>query len=246
VRIYLLTAGQHGPAAFPPAQSIGQQKNNPLDYRWAMKALLLAMDRWTATGAQPPASRYPKIADNTLVTADHLKFPKVAGVTTSTAVHRAYHADYGPKFASEGIVSLEPPRIGTAFPILVPQAHADGNGLAGIRMPELAVPLATYTGWNLFNDRSGPAGVLSSMQGSYVPLAKTSAERKRSTDPRASIEERYRDKDQYVSLVTKAAQDLVAQGYLLAEDVQPVVANAARHWDYAASAAVPSTPQPQK
>jgi hypothetical protein len=243
VRIYLLTAGQHGPAAFPPVQTIGQQRNNPLDYRWAMKALLLAMDRWTATGALPPPSRYPRIADNTLVPPDKLRFPKVPGVVTTTSVHRAYHADYGPKFVAEGLVTLEPPRIGTPFPILVPQVDADGNGVAGIRMPELTVPLATYTGWNLFNDRSGPAGVLSSMQGSYVPLAKTSAEKKRGNDPRLSIEERYRDKDQYVSLVGKAAQDLVAQGYLLAEDVQVVVANAARHWDYAAAAAVPSTPQ---
>jgi len=246
VRIYLLSAGQHGPAAFPPAQTIGQQKNNPLDYRWAMKALLLAMDRWTATGAAPPPSRYPKIADNTLVAPDKLRFPKLPGVTATTAVHKAYHADYGPKFATEGVVSQEPPRIGTAFPILVPQVDADGNGIAGIRMPELAVPLATYTGWNLFNDRSGPVTVLSSMQGSYVPLAKSGAEKKRNGDPRASIDERYRDKEQYLGQVTKAAQDLVAQGYLLAEDVQPVVANAAKHWDYAAAAAVPSTPQPQK
>ena len=84
----------------------------------------------------------------------------------------------------EGIVTIEPPRIGTAFPILVPQVDADGNGLAGVRMPELAVPLATYTGWNLFNDRSGPTDVLSSMQGSYIPLPRTAADRKRANDPR--------------------------------------------------------------
>src|SRR4029453_6658029 len=138
------------------------------------------------------------------------------GVATSTAVHRAYRADYGPKFVTEGIVTVEPPRIGSSFPILVPQVDADGNGVAGIRMPELAVPLATYTGWNLFNDRSGPTSVLSSMQGSYVPLAKNSAEKKRNNDPRVSIEERYRDKEQYVSAVTKAAQALVGERYLLA------------------------------
>src|SRR5204863_3283 len=85
-------------------------------------------------------------------------------------------ADYGPRFAKEGIVTIEPPRIGSSFPILVPQVDADGNGIAGVRMPELAVPLATYTGWNLFNDRSGPAGVLSSMQGSYIPLARTTTD----------------------------------------------------------------------
>jgi len=243
VRIYLLAAGQHGPGAFPPTQTIGQQRNNPLDYRWAMKALLLAMDRWTADGTAPPPSRYPRIADGTLVPADQLRFPRVPGVVTSRAVHRAYRADYGPKFISEGVVSIEPPRIGTAFPILVPQVDADGNGIAGVRMPELSVPLATYTGWNLFNDRSGPTDVLSSMQGSYLPLPRTAAERKRTNDPRAAIEERYRDKDQYVELVSKAALALVDQGYLLAEDLAAVLKNAGRHWDYLASAATTSVVQ---
>jgi len=243
VRIYLLAAGQHGPGAFHPTQTIGQQRNNPLDYRWAMKALLLAMDRWTADGTAPPPSRYPRIADGTLVPADQLRFPKAPGVTTTTAVHLAYRADYGPRFATEGVVTVEPPRIGTAFPILVPQVDADGNSLAGVRMPELAVPLATYTGWNLFNDRSGPTDVLSSMQGSYIPMARTNTDRKRASDPRLSIEERYRDKDQYVGLVSKAALALIDQGYLLAEDLALVLKNAGRHWDYLASAAAPSTVQ---
>jgi len=242
-RIYLLTAGQHGPAGFPPTQTIGQQRNNPLDYRWAMKALLVAMDRWTATGTPPPPSRYPRIGDGTLVAPDRLRFPKVPGITTSTTPHRAYRADYGPRFISDGIVTIEPPRIGTAFPILVPQVDGDGNGIAGIRMPELAAPLATYTGWNLFNARSGPTDTLSSMQGSYVPLLRTAADRKRTTDPRVSIEERYRDKDQYVGLVSKAALELIDQGYLLAEDLAPVLRNAARHWDYIASAPQTSTGQ---
>src|SRR5204863_7637618 len=237
----LLTAGQHGPGPFPPAQTIGQQKNNPLDYRWAMKALLLAMDRWTANGTAPPPSRYPRVADSTLVAPDRLKFPKLSGVTTSTAVHRAYRADYGPRFVADGVVTIEPPKIGTAFPILVPQVDADGNGIAGIRMPELAAPLATYTGWNLFNDRSGPTTTLSSMQGSYIPLPRASAERKRASDPRPSIEERYRDKDQYLAAVKKAAQDLVGQRLLLDEDLDSIVRHARRHWDVATSTASPST-----
>jgi Alpha/beta hydrolase domain len=237
VRIYLLAGGQHGPAGFPPTQTIGQQRNNPLDYRWAMKALLLAMDRWTAAGTLPPPSRYPRIADGTLVAPDKLRFPKVPDVKTTTAVHRAYRADYGPRFATEGVVTQEPPKIGSAFPILVPQGDADGNGIAGIRMPELAVPLATYTGWNLFNDRSGPSDALSSMQGSYMPLPRSAADRARSSDPRSAIDERYRDKDQYIGLVTKAALELVDQGYLLTEDLAVVVKNAGRHWDYLSSPA---------
>ena len=125
----------------------------------------------------------------------------------------------------------------------MPQVDADGNGIAGVKMPELVAPLATYTGWNLFNDRSGPTDVLSSMQGSYIPLPRTGAERKRTGDPRLSIEERYRSKDQYVGLVGKAAQALIDQGYLLAEDLAPVLRDAGRHWDYAASTPTPSTVQ---
>jgi len=243
VRIYLLTAGQHGPGAFPPVQTSGQQRSNPLDYRWAMKALLLDMDRWVANGTAPPPSRYPRIADGTLVRPDRLKFPTLPGVTASTAVHEAYRADYGPRFAGEGIVTVEPPRLGGAFPILVPQVDADGNGLAGVRMPDLAVPLATYTGWNLFNARSGPAGTLSSMQGSYIPLARTAAERKGAHDPRPSIEERYRDRDHYLGLVAKAGLDLIGQGFLLAEDLAIVLQQAGRHWDYAAAAGAATTAQ---
>jgi hypothetical protein len=237
VRIYLLSAGQHGPGAFPPARTIGQQRNNPLDYRWAMKALLQAMDRWVAAGTTPPASRYPTVKDGTLVSPDRLRFPKVPGVTTSTAVHRAYRVDYGPRFQTEGIVTEEPPKVGKAFPILVPQVDADGNDLAGIRMPDLTVPLATYTGWNLFNAASGPTNVLSSMQGSYVPLPRSRADRERAADPRRSLEERYGSKDEYLGLVSKAAQELVSQRYLLADDVAAIVANAGRHWDYLMTAA---------
>ena len=172
-----------------------------------------------------------------------MKFPKVPGVTTSVAVHRAYRADYGPRFATEGVVTIEPPRIGTAFPILVPQVDADGNGIAGIRMPELSAPLATYTGWNLFNERSGPSNALSSMQGSYIPLARTGADRKRAGDPRQSIDERYHDKDQYLERVSRASKELVDQRFLLAEDVPVIVRNAARHWDYLASTPTTSTGQ---
>jgi hypothetical protein len=103
--------------------------------------------------------------------------------------------------------------------------------------------LATYTGWNLFNARSGPSDVLSSMQGAYIPLPRTSAERKRTNDPRLSIEERYRDKDQYLGLVSKAALELIDHGFLLAEDLAIVLRDAGRHWDYLASTVPPSTVQ---
>ena len=245
VRIYLFAAGQHGPGAFPPVQTSGQQRSNPLDYRWGMKALLLAMDRWVAAGTPPPPSRYPRIDDGTLVAPERLRFPNIPGVTTSTAVHIAYRVDYGPRFVSEGVVTIEPPRTGTAFPILVPQVDADGNETAGVKMPDLAVPLATYTGWNLFNARSGPTDVLSSMQGSYIPLQRTGADRERAHDPRLSIEERYRERDRYLGLVSTASIALIDQGFLLAEDLAPILRNAGRHWDYLWSGGHTSAGEPR-
>ena len=232
VRGYLLSAGQHGVAAFPPRRSIGQQMNNPLDYRWVMRALLVSMNRWVTDGTAPPPSALPRVDQGTLVTPDKLTFPKLPDVTAPRVPHKAYRADYGPDFRRKGIVTQEPPAIGSPFAILVPQVDADGNEVAGIRVPELSVPLATYTGWNLFNERSGPTGVVSSMQGSFIPLARTRADRERSSDPRRSVDERYRGRDQYLAEITRAANDLVAKGYLIEADVPRIVEQAGTRWDY--------------
>ena len=99
--------------------------------------------------------------------------------------------DYGPQFVSAGIVSIEPPHVGKPFPMLVPQVDADGNESAGIRMPDVAVPLATFTGWNLRAPEIGAPQELFSMAGSYLPFARTAAERAKTGDPRLSIAERY-------------------------------------------------------
>jgi hypothetical protein len=235
VRAYLLAAGQHGPAGFPPSRTIGQQMNNPLDYRWVMRRLLVSMNRWIADGAEPPPSAYPRLDQGTLVARDKLKFPAIPSVNVPPLPHQAYRADYGPDFVSKGVVSQEPPKIGSSFPILVPQVDADGNEVAGIRVPELAVPLATYTGWNPFNERSGPTDVVSSMQGSFIPFPRTRADRERTNDPRRSIDERYQSRDQYLGLVSKAASDLVQKGYLLKEDIPRIVEQTGTRWDYAMS-----------
>jgi len=99
-------------------------------------------------------------------------------------------------------------------------------------MPEIAVPLATYTGWNLFNDRSGPVNVMATTTGSFVPFPRTRAERERTNDPRPSIEERYKNKDAYLELITKSANDLAAKGYLIKEDVPRIVQQAGARWDW--------------
>ncbi len=230
-RIYMFTGGQHGPAAFPARRSIGQQLNNPNDYRWSMRALLVSMNRWIAGGSAPPPSRYPRIDDKTLVQLDALRFPALTGVQKPSEAHKAYRVFYGLDFATKGIISVDPPEVNSAYPILVPQVDADGNELAGVKMPEVAVPLATYTGWNLFNAESGPTHLLSSMQGSYIPLPKTRADRERMKDPRPSIEERYRSREHYVEQVTVAAKELVKQGYLLEEDVATLAKRADSQWN---------------
>lgn len=235
VRIYLLAAGQHGVASFPPSRTIGQQTNNPLDYRWAMRSLLVSMHRWIADAAPPPPSAYPRIADGTLVPPDKLAFPRIPSVNVATTPHKAYRANYGPDFVSKGVVTQEPPLIGTAFPILVPQVDADGNERAGIRMPELSVPLATYTGWNLFNERSGPPTVVSSMQGSFIPFSRSRADRDRTGDPRRAVDERYASRAEFLGQITDAATELADRGYLLRADVPRIVEQAGTRWDLVAA-----------
>ena len=231
-RIYVFAGGQHGPAAFPPRRSIGQQPNNPNDYRWSMRALLVAMNRWITDDVAPPPSRYPRIDDKTLVQTDGLKFPALAGVGKPAEPHKAYRVFYGLDFGTKGIISVDPPETNSAFPILVPQVDADGNELGGVKMPEVSVPLATFTGWNLFNAESGPTSVLSSMQGSYIAFPRTRADRERTKDPRMSIEERYQNREGYLARVTAAARELVQQRYLLEGDVARIVKRADEHWSY--------------
>jgi len=116
--------------------------------------------------------------------------------------------------------------------MLVPQVDSDGNDLPGIRMPEIEVPLATYLGWNFFSERSGPATELVALTGSFVPFARTKAERELANDPRPSIEERYRSKEVYLDLIRKAAANLVEKNYLLETDIPRIVQQAGARWDW--------------
>ncbi len=233
VRVYSFAGGQHGPGRFPPRRTIGQQLSNPNDYSWFLRPMLLAMDRWIDDDAAvPPPSVHPRIADGDLVLPEALGFPHLPGVGQPAVPHLAYRAVYGPEFRTRRIASVQPPEVLSAFPILVPSVDADGNETGGLMMPEVAVPLATYTGWNLFHAAAGPTDVLSSMQGSYVPFPRTAADRERTGDPRPSIEERYGNRAEYLGRVTEAALALVDDGYLLAGDLAPILAQAGRHWDY--------------
>jgi hypothetical protein len=139
--------------------------------------------------------------------------------------------DYGPQWAA-GIITREPPAIGAPFPALVSRVDANGNEAAGIRGVEVQAPLATYTPWLLRGGTGPDAGELTDFLGTYVPLARTEAERLRWSDTRPSIEARYADKRAYVETATRAAESLAASGLLLGEDVPRVIDRARAHWDW--------------
>jgi hypothetical protein len=231
-RIYYFVGGQHGPGRFPPDKNQTQNLTSPNDYSWSMRALLVALDAWAKDGTPPPPSRYAKIADGALVSPQAINFPKIPGVNFPRAIHEAWRVDYGPEFKTKGIISIEPPRIGKPFPVMAPQVDQDGIDLGGIRMPEVAAPLATYTGWNPRDQQTGAPDQLVDFAGSYIPFAKTKAERERVGDPRLSLEERYTSRAHYLGLVAEAGLKLVKDGYLLAEDLPDLVERAGRQWDY--------------
>src|SRR4029077_19098086 len=155
----------------------GQFKNNTLNYDWAQRGLLAALDAWVREGKEPPASRHPRFADGTLVARDDLRFPAIPGVQWPMQVPGGYRYD------------VESPM--SALPFLVSQVDADGNEIGGIRLPEQAVPLATTTGWLFRGEAIGAPHTLMVNSGSYIPFPTTRAERQRRGDPRPSIEERY-------------------------------------------------------
>ena len=190
------------------------------------------MNAWVRDGREPPPSQYPRIDQDQAVPLSAVSFPKIPGVSFPTRIETAYRADYGSEFRTAGIVSVDPPKLGNPFPMLLPQVDPDGNETAGVRSPLVQWPLATYTGWNLRGKEIGAPDELFSMQGSWIPFARTRAERMKTGDPRPSIEERYATRDEYLQKVAAAARRLADTGYLLDRDVARAVDIAGAEWDY--------------
>jgi hypothetical protein len=236
-RIYFLAGLQHFSAAFPPAkvtsgspELTAQQRHNPNPVQWFWRALITDMDQWVKDGTPPPPNVYPKIADGTLVPLSKWAFPKIPGVNMPHDVNLAYRLDFGSHWKS-GIISNEFPRVGKAFSVLVPETDADGNDLGGVRLPELQAPLATYTGWNLRDPSIGAGDMRVSFLGSFLPFARTAAEREKSGDPRLSIAERYASREQYMGKFGEAAMKLIQERFLLREDLPAVLERGQREWD---------------
>jgi hypothetical protein len=234
-RIYMFAGTQHGVGPWPPRPTGTLHAANNHDYIAPLRALLLAMDRWLRDGTEPPPSQYPRLKGNQLVPPTKLRWPKIPGAPLLTGIQKAYRVDYGPRFVKDGIVDEEPPKVGKVFPTFVSQVDADGNEVAGIRLPEVAVPLATYTGWNPFDGKSGPSNQIASMVGSFIPFPRTKEEARASGDPRKPIDARYKDRDDFLRRVDQSIENLVREGYLLQSDAGTVRNRMATVWDWVMS-----------
>ena len=235
VRIYHFTGEQHFPGPFPPAKGqgdlLGQQPESPLAIRYFWRAMIVNMDAWIRSNTLPPPSSYARIADGTLVPLAKYAFPKIPKVNEPHDVLLAYRLDLGPEWPKA--ITVQPPVAGKPFPVLVPQVDQDGNERDGVRSPEITVPLATYTGWNLRDPSIGAPEQRVSFEGSYIPFPRTPEERKTSGDPRKSIAERYSSREQYLKLYGAAVDELIRQKYVLAGDREALMKRGEEEWSVA-------------
>lgn len=234
-RIYFLAGAQHGPGAWPPQAGDRRYTGNPNDQRPLDRALLMRLLEWVKEDKQPPSSQIPLLAKQQLVAPSKTAFPSLAGVTLPEHYVEAFRLDFGPAFKTNGIVVNEPPVVAKPFPTLVPEVDTDGNEIAGVHMPEVRVPLGTYTGWNFRAPALGAPGQSYAFAGSWFPFAKTKADRESAKDPRPSIAERYTSREDYLAKIEAAAHGLVTQGFLLDADIPRVMERSGKEWDYVMS-----------
>jgi hypothetical protein len=208
-RLYVMSGHSHFDGPFPPERATGAQElQNPMSYfDFTVHAAIDNMDAWVKKQTEPPPSRYPRIADGTLVPVDRL------------AMKNAPRFAYAPyRFTND-----PQPRVTGTFPTLVPQTGADGNELAGLRMPFLTTPLATHTGWNLRDPRTGFATDRVSFAGSLFPFDK------------ATITERYPTRELYLGRFTADSLQLIKDRYVTAEDLYYLLDAASRLWEWSAA-----------
>lgn len=237
-RVYLFAGTQHTPDALPPPAADpntgdrGRAPFNAVDYAPLLRAALVNLDAWVVGGVEPPPSAVPRLADASAVPAESTAptFTAIPGLRFPDRISRPVRLDFGSDWA-RGVASALPPKVGAPYVTHVSAVDGDGNETAGIRPPELGAPLATFTGWNLRHPSQGAAGDLMSMKGSTFPFPTTAAERRRTGDPRASIEERYGSRAAYLERVRAVADEGVARRHLLAEDVPAIVTRAGALWD---------------
>ncbi len=233
-RNYLLSSSQHASAGNPTQKGSCQQFLNPLPPQQVERALWEVLDQWASKGKRPPDSLVPKLRDGTLVPPlpqTKVGFPNIPGVTYTGLKTTRYRLNYGPNFYQTGIPTINPPVTvapyednianGPIYPSFVPKTDKDGNEIAGIRLAEVTVPVATYTGWALRSGVWANDGCEGS--GQYIPFPKTQADRLSSGDPRLAVQERYASYDGYRAKVMATVNELVKNRFMLCEDADAYV-----------------------
>ena len=242
-RIYHFAGTQHGAGSLPQAReggssdgSVGRYPLNVVDYTPLLRAALVNLDRWVSDGTEPPPSRHLRLGDKTAVArGEALASFNVPGVETpdSERLWVLREVDLGPE-AGHGI-GRYPMREGRVYPCFVSALDGDGNEVAGIRLPDLTVPVGTHTGWNPRAPETGAPEQIVPMQGFSTFFAATAQARKDAGDDRPSLEERYVSREAYLGRVREEAQRLAAERYLLEEDVEIVVSACAERYDLVAA-----------
>jgi len=223
VRVYAFGGTQHGAGSGQPdkAPGRGQLIGNPADYRPLLRGLLTAMDAWIREGTEPPPSVYPRIDQKTLADwrGSQSGWKPIVGVSYPQVIQQPAHVDRGPEFREYRRSTIEPPKQLGSYDVRVPGYDADNRELGTLDLPDVAVPVGTYTSWNLRSKSIGAETELLSLAGGYIPLSRTADERKERTDPRRSLAERYVSFDAYLEQHAAAAKRLVEQRYVLEEDL---------------------------
>ena len=217
-RVYMIAGTQHGGragATTDPGPNINPR--NPHNPMPAVRALLVALDEWVVSGKEPPASRVPTLGAGTLVEPDKTGFPAVPGAAVVKVTNQvAPPGDW-----------VNPKPADKAYRTLVCRVDADGNEAAGVRLPDIAVPLATYSGWNEYKPPY-PKGELADRDGSCLPFAIDKTAREAAGDPRPSIAERYKSGADYVARVETVISALQKDRLMLAEDAERYLERAQR------------------
>jgi hypothetical protein len=237
VRNYFMAGTQHTPGVLPLKETSvdggrGQHPLNSLDYAPLLRAALVSLDRWVSHNEAPPPSRYPRLADGTAVPASSLApvFQAIPRAAFPSRHFRPHRLDFGPEWV-HSVTSSLPPIVGVPYVTFVSAVDQDGNEVAGIRLPDLTVPLATYCGWNPRHPDQGAPEQTLRMLGSTLPFPSASGARQKSGDSRLSIAERYASKEAYLEQVKKAAEALIAERFLLPADLDAIVQRAAWRYD---------------
>lgn len=225
-RLYHIAGAQHYvhrdlPESIPGTPAF---RGNWLDFMVNLRALAAHMVKWVDDDLEPPPSAYPTLASETLVTVEDYRWLTIAGLFRPPMAHTAHRMDYGPRWP-QGIIDIQPPKVGPAFASLVPQLDASGNEQGGIRNVETRVPVASFLPWAMRFD-NGNALEMDDFHGTVMPLPRTATE----GDWRTPLDQLYRDQSDYMQQVDTAIDQLIAEGFVIEADRKRIIDRAKTNW----------------